>query len=54
MIFLTQTLSGLFCGDDIEADSWLEAESKCPDGYEIIGELIEVIDAPEFDNINLN
>ena len=54
MTYLTQTYSGLKCGDNIEADSWMEAEAKCPDGFEVIGELIETIDAPEFDNLNLN
>lgn len=53
-IFLTETLSGLMCGERIEANSFKEAESKCPDGYKVIGELVEEIDAPEFDNINLN
>lgn len=54
MIYLTETLSGLMAGDRIEAVSFDEAEMKCPDGYRVIGELICEIDAPEFDNMNLN
>jgi hypothetical protein len=31
-----------------------EAESKCPEDYRVIGKFVCQIDAPEFDNINLN
>ena len=53
-IYLTETLSGLMAGKRIEAISFKEAENKCPDGYRVIGKFIYEIDAPEFDNINLN
>ena len=52
--YLTETLSGLMAGERIKANSFKEAQSKCPDGYRVIGKLICEIDAPEFDNINLN
>lgn len=52
--YLTETLSGLLAGKRIEANTFKEAESKCPKGYRVIGELIDEIDAPEFDNLNLN
>lgn len=41
-------------GKRIKAVSFKEAQILCPDGYRVIGELIEEIDAPEFDNITLN
>ena len=41
-------------GERIEANSFDEAEMKCPDGYRVIGFLVEEIDAPEFDGWNLN
>lgn len=53
-IYLTETLSGLMAGKRIEAYSFQEAESKCPDGFRVIGKFICEIDATEFDNINLN
>lgn len=53
-IYLTETLSGLIAGKRIAANSFEEAENKCPDGYRVIGKFICEIDAPEFDNINLN
>lgn len=53
-IYLTESLSGLIAGKRIEANSFQEAEKKCPDGYRVIGKFICEIDAPEFDNINLN
>ena len=52
--YLTETLSGLMAGERIEANSFDEAEMKCPDGYRVIGFLVEEIDAPEFDGWNLN
>ena len=55
MIFLTETISGLWCGSNIEADNFQEAEKLCPYGFRVIGEFIEEIDAPGLDNfLNLN
>ena len=53
-IYLTESLSGLMAGERIKANSFKEAENKCPDGYRVIGKFICEINAPEFDNINLN
>ena len=53
-IYLTESISGLMCGERIEANDWQEAESKCPNGYKVIGKFIFEINAPEFDSINLN
>jgi len=53
-IYLTESLSGLICGERIEANSFQEAEDKCPKGYRVIGKFICEIDAPEFNSINLN
>ena len=53
--YLTESLSGLMCGEDIKAISFEDADSKCPSGYRVIGELVEVIEAPEFNSsFNLN
>tara|TARA_R110002049_G_scaffold199037_1_gene369114 strand:+ start:33042 stop:33245 length:204 start_codon:yes stop_codon:yes gene_type:complete len=52
--YVTETLSGLMAGERIKANSFKEAELKCPKGYRVLGKLILEIDAPEFDNINLN
>ena len=54
MVFLTESLSGLMCGEDIEANSWEEAIEKCPKGFRVIGILIETIEVPEFQGFSLN
>lgn len=41
-------------GSRIYANSFEEAENKCPDGYRVIGELVKEIDASEFYNFNFN
>lgn len=52
--FLTESYSGLMAGPRVEARSFDEAELKCPENFKVIGEFICEIDAPEFDNFNLN
>lgn len=53
-IYLTEAFSKLKVGKRIEANSFQEAENKCPYGYRVIGRFICEIDSPEFDNLNLN
>ena len=50
MIFLTEKkdFSGKWT-ENIEADSWKKAELICPEDEIVIGQLIEIIYAPEID-----
>ena len=39
--YLTEHIKTKEWGKRIKANSWSEAESKCPTGYKVTGELIE-------------
>lgn len=52
--YLTRNIRTNYSGKKIKAHSFDEAESKCPDGYAVIGKLVMVIPAPEFDRILMN
>ena len=52
--YLTESLSGLMTGPRIEARSFMDACYRCPEGFRVIGRLIEEIEAPELDWMNLN
>ncbi|NRA78750.1 MAG: hypothetical protein HRU18_11120 [Pseudoalteromonas sp.] len=50
--YLTESNSGV-AGERIEADSFEEAQSKCPDGYKVLGEFVCEVESDEIDVIEL-